>query len=116
MTNQTKRAIRGRWRRIKIRSYINKLSYCNPPRAICNHLIGSNHSSVHRMLVGFIIMMLGVMFAKTAGGPLGAMLPHTVEYLGHWFADLTGYLSHAIGAMPYLESLAKWGDIKDKQE
>lgn len=93
--------------RAKLKDWISNIQYCNPPKAVCSHLIGKNHTFGHRLFVGGVIMMLGVMTAKIGGGFLDQILPHGISFLGHWTADLVGYLGHGIGAMPIVEKIAE---------
>jgi len=67
----------------------------NPARAICNHLVGENHSVVHRLGAGALIMGSGVLVAKAGGDGL----------ILHFIADLVGYAIHGIGLIPFVDKL-----------
>lgn len=67
------------------------------PRVVCTHLIGKEHTMRHRMWTGFVIMLFGVIVAKS-----GMFLAF---FILHVLADLVGFLIHAIGAIPFVEWL-----------
>lgn len=75
----------------------------NLPRWICHHLIGEQHKTGHRMAVGGVVMLGGVLLAKCAEG-----MPHYVGVL----VDMTGYGIHALGATPYIEWLLLEEEVK----
>lgn len=66
------------------------------PKALCNHLIGENHSLAHRLICGACLMVVGVAVAHTASA-----LPEGAGFI----ADLTGYLIHGIGSTPVIEAI-----------
>ena len=73
---------------------INNLNKINVAKSIATHLIGKNHTSLHRRLVGISIMIVGVIISKSA--------PDSY-FLLHLVFDGGGYLVHAIGGIPFIE-------------
>jgi hypothetical protein len=73
------------------------LHNANIPRVLCDHMLGEHHTTRHRMLVGTVVMLCGVLIAKTTGH----IHSEVVEVMG----DLTGYLVHGVGAVPYVDAL-----------
>lgn len=69
------------------------LDKVNLAKTICNHLLGKQHTIVHRMLVGVAIMCVGVAFVE-----LTASI-HVVHYV----TNIAGYGIHAVGATPFIE-------------
>ena len=58
----------------------------NIPKLICKHLMGEEHSNMHHMAVGFILMVIGVCIAK-----------NSVEFHSvfvHFGGDILGYGIH----------------------
>lgn len=72
----------------------------NLPQVLCDHLIGENHPTHHRMFCGMIIMVIGVCVARFGGHYIH------IEVIAI-FADLTGYGIHALGATPFIEVVLK---------
>lgn len=73
------------------------LHNANVPRVLCDHMLGEQHTTKHRMVVGTLVMVCGVMIAKfTSHAPY-----EILEVAG----DLTGYLVHGVGAVPYVDAL-----------
>lgn len=68
------------------------------PRVICNHLFGEKHTLAHRLLVGAIIMLIGILITKH--------FEHSSE-MTSIIADLSGNSLHAIGITPIIDELAK---------
>lgn len=66
-------------------------------RLICNHLVGENHSAVHRCTFGIVIMCVGVGFTKAA-------FLVDISFI-HGVADVVGYGIHGIGAIPFVEHI-----------
>lgn len=64
-------------------------------KRICNHLLGEEHTLVHRLSVGAIILFCGVCVSKI----------HFEAMLFHIIFDGVGYTIHAIGAIPFLEMI-----------
>lgn len=73
------------------------LHNANVPRILCDHMLGEQHSTKHRMIIGTVVMICGVLIAKTTGH----IHSEIVEVVG----DLTGYLVHGVGAVPYVDAL-----------
>lgn len=67
----------------------------NVPKHICNHLIGKEHSSNHRMIMGVFVMAVGVGVAK---------IPVTFEAF-RFVCDMSGYLIHGLGCVPFIDNL-----------
>lgn len=67
----------------------------NAPKAICNHMLGADHKPVHRISVGIVIMVFGVVVAK------GAALAEPTFI--HIAGDAFGYFLHALGSIPLLK-------------
>ncbi len=76
--------------------------FLNSPRFICDHVVGENHTSNHRMFAGTIVIIFGVVIAK-----LGVFMPGGIVV--HLATDAVGYLIHGIGAIPFVETVAKGG-------
>lgn len=69
----------------------------NLPRELCHMMLGDQHKTSHRMVVGFVVMTAGVLVAKQA---------HHMPYEAlATLTDLTGYGVHALGATPFIEWL-----------
>lgn len=71
--------------------------YINIPKHISSHLCGEKHSVVHRRVVGVVIIVLGVVVAKSGGE--GIIL--------HIVFDAFGYALHGIGLIPFVEAIEK---------
>lgn len=76
---------------------LGHLNVLNLPREICEVLLGKDHKTSHRMMVGLGVMGAGVGIAHCTAG----VTPVVFSYLG----DMFGYLIHALGAVPFLERL-----------
>jgi hypothetical protein len=78
--------------------------YCkmNLTKKAADHLIGENHTLRHRMVIGAVVMIGGVIFSKSFAGS---------HYIIHYGADVLGYLAHGIGGLPYVEQVLK--SVKD---
>lgn len=74
----------------------DKVQNLNVTKTVCNHLIGENHSNMHRLLTGVIIMSAGVFISKSGNG-----------FVMHIIADVVGYAIHGIGLIPFVENLMK---------
>jgi hypothetical protein len=72
-------------------------SKLNFPRIVCNNLIGKHHAFHHRAGVGAIIMICGVVIAKSLGH-------HEYEAVA-LIGDTLGYGLHGIGLIPFVEAL-----------
>lgn len=64
-------------------------------RTICTHLLSDRHTEKHRMAVGGVIVIVGVMVSKI---PVGYQVLHI-------FLDAGGYFIHGVGAIPFVEHL-----------
>ena len=69
----------------------------NITRKRCNHLVGKEHSSFHRIAVGVVFMTLGVGIAKS--------FAHNQYEVVEYLADITGYGLHGLGLTPIVERL-----------
>lgn len=68
-------------------------------KMICDHLVGEEHSSIHRYSVGVVIMGIGVGLTKAVFLiDLGII---------HYLGDVIGYGIHGIGAIPFVDGLIK---------
>lgn len=72
---------------------VKNLQYVNPVKQTCNHLMGEDHTPSHRMGVGVVYIFAGVLVSKIGEGYI------------HLFFDAMGYLIHALGTIPIIESL-----------
>ena len=70
---------------------------CNLSKSICTHLMGKEHTILHRICVGAVFMALGTIIGNIHLG-----VPH-----GDLITSGTGGLVHAIGATPVIEALSK---------
>jgi hypothetical protein len=75
----------------------NPLDLINVPKKICNHIVGKDHTLIHRITVGTLVMGVGVLVAKI----------ETDIMIIHVFFDGLGYLLHGIGAIPIVEQIAQ---------
>lgn len=76
----------------------------NLPREICHKLIGPQHSTGQRIIVGSVIMCGGVVIAK-----FGAHFPP--DAILHYVMDVAGYFIHGLGAVPLIEWLVVTEEI-----
>lgn len=86
------------------KSFLDVLRKYSLPRIIAGHLFGKDHHTGHRLFTGLIVMISGVLLAKSVHG---GML--------HYITDLFGYLLHGAGATPYVEYFAANGSVKSPQ-
>lgn len=70
---------------------------------ICDHLVGEDHSSLHRKIAGVVVMATGVIIAKS-----GHFIPFEC---GEYICDGVGYLVHGIGAVPFVESIVAFTTV-----
>lgn len=75
------------------------LDNLNLPRMICVHLIGEQHTHVHHMIVGFVIMVFGITVVKLS-------LLADWSFI-HVAGDLSGYAIHGIGLTPFVETIIR---------
>lgn len=71
-------------------------NFLNLPKHICTHLLGKDHSHIHRMSVGVVVMSAGVGISKLFAD----------IYVLHFICDMCGYGIHAMGTMPFLEAIS----------
>lgn len=69
----------------------------NVVRPICDSLVGEHHTFRHRAMIGVLVMLVGVMIAKS----LGHSSYHIVAVVG----DAIGYGLHGIGLIPFAEAI-----------
>lgn len=63
---------------------------------LCNNVVGENHTFVHRISFGIILIGSGVVIAKFNFGGVT-----------HYFFDALGYVIHGIGSIPLVEGFVK---------
>jgi hypothetical protein len=81
--------------------YLNCIVHClDFSYHIAHHLIGANHTPIHRKVVGVLIMVLG-------GSLIGIIgeLGHSVMY--HVLGDVIGNGVHGIGLIPFIKDVEK---------
>lgn len=69
--------------------------------ALFSHLCGDKFSNTHKFSAGTVIMMVGVVVAKSA--------VYFELHIIHIVFDMAGYLLHGIGAIPFAEHVIKKG-------
>lgn len=69
----------------------------NVAKYIAKHLVGENHTNLHRRFFGVIIMVLGVLLMHSMKGPI------IMEVL----IDTIGTSMHGIGLIPFVSSIEK---------
>lgn len=79
----------------------NRFGFLNVPHFVCTHLLGEHHSETHRMVVGVMVMVMGVVISKSMG--------HSPNLFLHYGADTLGYAIHGIGAIPFVERVSQMG-------
>ena len=77
---------------------LNFLDKFNASQRICEHLIGPNHTVAHKLIAGFTICCIGVGITE---------LPYFEIHLLHKFFDVTGYLIHGVGGIPFIKFIFK---------
>ena len=82
---------------MKFKEDLSRLRHLDLSRMICNHLVGDNHSKMHRYSAGVCIMAVGVGLTKI-------VLMSEIGLI-HAFGDLIGYGVHGIGAIPFVDGL-----------
>lgn len=73
------------------------LTVINLPLIICNHVLGEEHHIVHRITVGVGFMFIGVFIARIES----AFYILSISY------EAAGYVVHAIGVIPIVETMFK---------
>lgn len=80
------------------------LNVVNVPKKVCTALLGDKSKARHRMLVGFIFMLVGVLISK-----LCIYLDNTfIDILG----DLLGYAIHGTGCVPFIDFLTEIAEVE----
>ena len=69
----------------------------NVVHGVCNHIVGKNHAFVHRAVGGVVVMIGGVLIAKTLG--------HHPEFYLATIGDVLGYGLHGVGLIPFVEEV-----------
>lgn len=82
-----------------IQNNAGRMHRFNPISFACNHLVGKDHTHLHRIIVGIPVIVLGVAISKYGIGLSGPI---------HIMLDGIGYLVHGIGAIPFIEIVDKW--------
>lgn len=75
----------------------SKLGILNVPKHICTHIVGENHSQIHRLFVGVIVIVIGVGIANIHIGVI--VVDMTAEGIG--------YVIHGIGSIPIVEGILR---------
>lgn len=70
----------------------------NISHRICEHFLGENHTANHRITVGSIIMVIGVVIAHA----------HVEHIILSVTANTVGYTLHAIGSFPIMEKIIEF--------
>ena len=78
-----------------------------PVEIVTSHLFDDKHTMGHRMLVGLLVMVVGVIVAKS-----GHIVSHNTLII--YGADVMGYGIHGVGASPYIEHLFNGFKNNDK--
>jgi hypothetical protein len=73
----------------------NAISKANIAKHLCKHLLGKDHDTIHHMVVGGGVMVIGVLIAKQGG--------HMEAAVFHIGLDVIGYSLHGLGLTPYIE-------------
>lgn len=73
-----------------------------------DHLFDGKHSARHRMAVGVVVMVVGVVVSKSGFG-----FAHAVA---HYAADIVGYAIHGLGAVPFIERLGELVNGKPEEK
>jgi hypothetical protein len=79
------------------KKFMRLLSKLNLSKWIASHLIGKNHSIIHRQITGIAIMIFGVGLAKLFG-------ELSIDYV-RFFGDILGYGLHGIGLIPFVHTI-----------
>ena len=67
--------------------------------SLCNHLVGENHTFLHKAAVGTVVMTVGVAIVKSA-------FFFESQFI-HFTAETLGFMIHAIGVSPIAETVIK---------
>jgi len=74
------------------------ISLLNIHKTIANHVVGKNHTVLHRRISGIIVMCIGVGIVK-----LSLILAEGAMI--HYAFDIIGYAVHGIGMIPFVEEV-----------
>ncbi len=77
----------------------NMLGYLDVSKHIAHHIVGEDHTHIHRKAVGASIMMLGYTLAK--------MSLLTGSPFIHLIGELAAHGVEAIGVIPFVNSIEK---------
>ncbi len=66
-------------------------------RYMANHIVGNNHTQIHRRISGFIVMVFGVVLTQLGGA--------TSYLIIHISADIIGWGFHAVGLIPFIKNM-----------
>lgn len=81
-----------------MRRHVSLIVYrVNIVRPICNNLVGKHHTFRHRLVTGIVVMVVGVVIAKTVG--------HSENELVAILGDGLGYGLHGLGLTPIVEAM-----------
>lgn len=78
---------------------VKLLSRFNIPHLICNHILGKEHKLRHRITVGTVFMVAGVLVSKVGGGVSIIVL--------HYLFEVFGSAIHGIGLVPWIEYITE---------
>lgn len=79
---------------MKLGQAIRKINIFHP---LCRGVFGAQHVFLHRAVFGIVIMVCGVLIAKTLG--------HHPEFVLSVVGDAIGYGLHGIGLIPFVEEI-----------
>lgn len=75
----------------------NKKESTSFTKKVYSHLLGEEHTPIHRKIAGVCVIIFGVGFVKV-------MYISTLEVV-HFAGDAIGYLIHGIGCLPFVEKI-----------
>jgi hypothetical protein len=81
-----------------VKQFLYTVQPLNLSRIVCNHVVGKEHSHVHRRVAGGVIAVVGTIVMQTFFVKIEL---HVVEIIFH----TTGGFLHAVGIIPWLERL-----------
>jgi hypothetical protein len=96
----------------------------NVPRFICDHVIGTGHSTKHRIICGVFMGFCGIALAKEGL----AAIPHELHVFSfkwlnvilmvmlHLSIDFVGYGIHGLGLVPLFEHLQSTTNTETETE
>jgi hypothetical protein len=90
--------------RKRIRTYVDHFLDCafirfvDLPYHIANHLIGPDHTPIHRKTIGVLVMVMG--------GAIVSLLNSASSYIViHIIGDAVGNGIHAVGFLPFIKEI-----------